>query len=68
MGATLIKFRGMPTDAQLSSIPLARAGEYDLNEKEVITLRRRIYSLNKDGFVRYRTMRQGRLLMVWRIK
>lgn len=60
----------MPSEADILRIPLAKAGEYDLTDKEVKTLRGRLYSINKHnvaGF-RYRTMREGRLLMVWRIR
>lgn len=60
---------GPPTDGQLNAIPLARAGEYELSDKEMVTLRRRIYSLNKNNAAgrRWRTMRDGPILMVWRI-
>jgi hypothetical protein len=60
----------MPSDKDILGIPLARAGEYELNEKEVKTLRSRIYALNKDNAAnrRWRTMREGSLLIVWRIR
>lgn len=60
----------LPTEAAILSIPLARAGEYELSDREMKTLRSRIYSLNKHhvhGW-RWRTMREGNRLMVWRIK
>ena len=60
--------KGMPTEAQLASIPRAHAGEYELTDKEVKTLRSRIYAINKDGICGYRTLRQGPYLMVWRVK
>lgn len=59
-----------PTDKDIFRIPLATAGEYELSEKEVKTLRSRIYSLNKrhvHGW-RWRTLRNGPLLLVWRVK
>jgi hypothetical protein len=60
----------LPGEMEICSIPLARAGEYELSDREVKTLRSRIYSLNKHhvhGW-RWRTLREGNLLMVWRIK
>lgn len=58
----------IPSVSQIDAIPLAEAGEYDLTDKEVKTLRSRIYSINKAGFKRYRTMREGTLTYVWRIR
>lgn len=60
---------GAPTDADIHLIPLARAGEYELSEKEIKRLRSRIYSLNKNNAAgrRWRTLRDGPILMVWRI-
>lgn len=71
----VVKFRPNPSNvvpntADLQRIPLAKAGEYCLSEKEVKDLRRHIYSLNKShvhGW-RWRTLREGDLLMVWRVK
>lgn len=60
---------GMPSEDDLFRIPLARAGEYDLSDQECKRVRSRIYSLNKDNAAgrRWRTLRQGTLLMVWRV-
>lgn len=60
----------MPTDREIMRIPLARAGEYEVSDREVKLIRSRIYSLNKNNVAgrRWRTMRDGTLLMVWRIK
>jgi hypothetical protein len=58
----------VPSIAQIESIPLARAGEFELSDREARTLRSRIYSINKDGIRRYRTMRDGDYIVVWRIK
>lgn len=58
----------IPNQAQLDSIPLARAGEFDLNERETRLTRQRLYSINKAGFKRYRTTRDGSLLLVWRVQ
>lgn len=65
-----VPFRGttVPTVAEIGMIPLARAGEYELSEKEMQRTRRLIYGINKDGLRRYRTMRNGPILMVWRIE
>lgn len=61
--------RVMPTEQDIYKIPLARAGEFELSEKECKTLRSRIYALNKNNAAgrRWRTMRDGTLLMVWRV-
>lgn len=60
----------MPTEQDLNRIPLSRAGEYELSDTEMKTLRSRIYSLNKNNAAnrRWRTMREGSILMVWRIR
>jgi hypothetical protein len=60
----------IPTDDRILSIPLARCGEFDLNTKDMERTRRLIYSLNKSHVKgwRWRTMREGDLLLVWRIK
>ena len=60
----------VPTDQDLLSIPRAAAGEYELSEEEIKKTRARVYSLNKDNAAgyRWRTMREGRLLMIWKIK
>jgi len=58
----------LPTVVDLAAIPLSTSGEFELNEKEVRQTRNLIYSINKQGMIRYRTMRDGRYLQVWRIK
>jgi hypothetical protein len=60
--------RRMPTEAELAAIERADCGEYELSDKETKLLRSRIYAINKDGICKYRTIRDGTLLMVWRIK
>lgn len=64
-----IAYSGMPTNDEVFSIPLCRAGEYQLSDSEMRRLRARIYSLNRDNAAgrRWRTMRQGEFLMVWRV-
>lgn len=60
----------MPTDNEILAIPRAKTGEYQLSDREMKKLRSRIYALNKDNAAgrRWRTMRDGDLLIVWRIK
>lgn len=60
--------RPTPTVEGLLAIPLATMGEFELREDEIARFRRLAYGINKDGIRRYRTMRDGSLLMVWRIK
>lgn len=60
--------RSIPTEAQINSIPLAYPGVYELKPAEIAKTRRFIYGINKDGIRRYRTMLEGSLLFVWRIK
>lgn len=59
-----------PTDAEILAIPKARTGEYQLSDAEMKRVRTRIYALNKDNAAnrRWRTMREGDLLIVWRIR
>ena len=61
--------RGMPSDSDIKRIPKARAGEYELTDKEVKQLRQRIYSINKDNAAgwKFRTLREGSLLYVWKV-
>lgn len=60
----------MPTDNDILAIPKAKTGECQLSDAEMKKLRTRIYALNKDNAAnrRWRTMREGDLLIVWRIK
>lgn len=62
--------RAIPTEDVIASIPLARAGEYELSTIETKKLRSLIYKMNKNhvhGW-RWRTLREGNFLLVWRIK
>lgn len=45
-------------------------GEYSMTDKEVIRFRTILYMINKNHprGLRFRTMREGDLLMVWRIR
>jgi hypothetical protein len=58
----------LPSDREIDGIPLAKFVEFQLSEKEVMTLRRHLYAINKDQIRRYRTMRELDLIVVWRIK
>lgn len=60
--------RRLPSDTELYAIRVADQGEYELTDKELRTLRSRIYAINRDGICRYRTMREGPYVHVWRIK
>lgn len=61
--------RTLPSNDAILAIPRAIAGEFELNHKEAQTLRSRIYSINKNNAAgwRFRTMRDGAYLLVWRI-
>ena len=60
--------RHVPSYTELKSLPIAQSGEFELSDKECKQTRRLIYSINKQGQFRYRTLREGRYLQVWRIK
>lgn len=62
------RYTRLPTATELAAIPLADAGEFELPDKEVARLRRHIYAVNRDGIRRFRTLRDDRLILVWRIK
>lgn len=67
--------RGLSTSgtqalSNMMQLPCAKQGEYELSDHEIERLRRRIYDINKNhprGY-RFKTMRDGRLLLVWRIR
>jgi len=60
--------KGQPSIYDLEHLPIARSGEFELSDFETRQTRRLIYSINKQGRFRYRTLREGNLLQVWRIK
>lgn len=60
--------RPTATLAGILSIPLTTSGEFELNDQETAKLRRLVYGINKDAIRRYRTLRDGMILLVWRIK
>ena len=63
-----LHFKRVPTESELMSIPVAQAGEFELSDKELRRLRQHVYAINRDGIRRFRTMKDGPLVMVWRIK
>lgn len=67
MTALRRRYTRLPSEQELASIPAAIGAEFDLSEKEIRTLRSHIYKINHDGIRRYRTMREGSLVLVWRI-
>lgn len=62
-----VRFNRIPTPAEIEAIPYIPVVEFELSDKETATLRRRLYSINRDGLVRYRTLREGNITLVWRI-
>lgn len=63
------RFNGNTTTDRILALPKAVQGEFEMSDKEVERTRRLIYWINKNhpkGH-RYRTMRDGTLLLVWRI-
>jgi hypothetical protein len=62
------RFKKLPTEAQLNEINVVDIHEFELNDSELLTLRRHLYAVNKDGIRRYRTLREGTIVLVWRIK
>lgn len=63
-----LRWTKVPSAEELATIPLASAGEFELSEREVKQLRAEVYRINRDGIRRYRTMKDGPFVMVWRIK
>lgn len=62
-----IRLNRIPTLAEIETIPCVPVTEFELSDKETRTLRGRLYGLNKLGHVRYRTLREGAITLVWRI-
>lgn len=64
------KISGSFVANQINNMERAVQGEYEMGEAECERTRRLIYWMNKNhprGY-RFRTMREGTLLLVWRIK
>lgn len=58
----------MPSVADLKRMRVAKYEEYEMSNKEVERFRRLLYSINKQGQYRFRTMRDEGILIVWRFK
>lgn len=70
--ATAMSRKQSPTEVGNRILNLKRAdqGEFELTDKEMRRTRSLIYWMNKNhprGY-RFRTMREGSILLVWRIK
>lgn len=61
-------YKGIPDLKRVDQIRLSLPGIFELSDKECAHTRRFLYGINKDGIRRYRTMRDGNYLYVWRIK
>lgn len=62
------RLKHLPSNDELNSIKLVDIAEFELSEKETRHLRTHIYAINRDGIRRYRTLREGPVVLVWRIK
>lgn len=62
------RYTRLPSEAELNAIRLVEITEFELSEKETGQLRRHLYAVNRDGIRRYRTLREGPFVLVWRIK
>ena len=62
------RYKRLPSDEEIANIPLVHVAEFELHEDEVKVLRRHLYAVNKDGIRRFRTLREGKFILVWRIK
>lgn len=61
--------RRLPTAAELDAlITVVPITEFELSDTELRKLRAHLYAVNKDGIRRYRTLKEGRVVLVWRIK
>lgn len=55
-------------DRAVQAIKVVPITEFELSDKELGSLRRHLYAVNRDGVRRYRTLREDRVVLVWRIK
>lgn len=62
-----IRINRLPTEAELEAIPHVPVTEFELSDRETARLRYRLYKHNREGRVRYRTLREGSITLVWRI-
>lgn len=66
--STRPRFKRLPTDEEISNIPLVAVAEFELSDKEMRQLRYHLYKVNHDQIRRFRTLKEGPFLLVWRIK
>lgn len=63
------RLKRIPTRAEIEAIPVVAASEFDLSDRETAKLRRILYAINREARgVRYRTLRDGSLVLVWGIR
>lgn len=55
-------------DEAIRAIRVVPITEFELTDKELRQLRAHLYAVNRDGVRRYRTLRENRVVLVWRIK
>jgi hypothetical protein len=55
-------------DAAVKAIRVVPITEFELSERELRKLRTHLYAINRDGIRRYRTLREGDIVLVWRIR
>ena len=68
--AAIVRKKGGNVANTILNLPRAAQGEFEMTDKEMARTRRLIYWMNKNhprGY-RFRTMREGPNLLVWRIK
>jgi hypothetical protein len=59
----------IPSVQELNAIPIAVTAEYELNDKETLSLRRKLYDINKNSVAyRFRTLREAPYLIVWKLR
>lgn len=58
----------VPNLSVVDKLRVARSLEFEMNDREARTFRSRLYAINKDGIRRYRTMRDGSYIVIWRLK
>lgn len=63
-----LRYNRMPSQTEIDEIGVVAITEFELSDKECASLRSELYKINHDGIRRYRTLRENRLLLVWRIR
>jgi hypothetical protein len=52
----------------IEAIRVVPITEFELSDKELRQMRAHLYAVNRDGIRKYRTMKEGPIVLVWRIK